>query len=120
MILPAVNLVNLNVSRALERASEIGVRRAFGASACDLLLQFLFENVVISVVGGILALVSAGLLLAALNGSDLIPYAYFTLNWRIASWGFLFALAFGVISGVWPAWRLSRLTPIQALAGGVK
>ena len=120
MILPAVNLVNLNVSRALERASEIGVRRAFGASARDLLLQFLFENVVISVVGGLLALVSAALVLALLNQSDLIPYAHFTLNWRIAAWGFGFALAFGVISGVWPAWRLSRLTPIEALAGGVK
>jgi len=120
MILPAVNLVNLNVSRALERASEIGVRRAFGASAHDLLLQFLFENVVISVVGGVLALASSALLLALLNQSDLIPYAHFSVNWRIAAWGFAFALAFGVISGVWPAWRLSRLSPIQALAGGVK
>jgi putative ABC transport system permease protein len=120
MILPAVNLVNLNVSRALERASEIGVRRAFGASASDLLLQFLFENVVISVVGGVLALACSALVLFLLNRSDLVPYAHFSLNWRIAAWGFAFALAFGVISGVWPAWRLSRLTPIQALAGGVK
>jgi len=120
MILPAVNLVNLNVSRALERASEIGVRRAFGASARDLLLQFLFENVVISVVGGVLALACSALVLALLNQSDLIPFAHFSMNWRIAAWGFAFALAFGVISGVWPAWRLSRLTPIQALAGGVK
>ncbi|MEO5763656.1 MAG: ABC transporter permease [Vicinamibacteria bacterium] len=120
MILPAVNLVNLNLSRALERASEIGVRRAFGASARDLLLQFLFENVVISVVGGVLAFAGTALVLGALNQSDLIPYAHFALNWRIATWGFAFALAFGVISGVWPAWILSRLTPIQALAGGVK
>jgi putative ABC transport system permease protein len=120
MILPAVNLVNLNVSRALERASEIGVRRAFGASAHDLLLQFLFENVVISVVGGVLALLSSALILTLLNQSGLIPYAHFSVNWRIAAWGFAFALAFGVISGVWPAWRLSRLSPIQALGGGVK
>ena len=118
MVLPAVNLVNLIVSRALERASEIGVRRAFGASGRDLLLQFLFENVVISVVGGGLALVVAAGVLAALNGADLIPYAHFALNLRIAAWGFAFALIFGVISGVWPAWRLSRLKPIQALGGG--
>jgi putative ABC transport system permease protein len=118
MVLPAVNLVNLNVSRALERASEIGVRRAFGASGRDLLLQFLFENVVISVVGGVLALVAAAFVLAALNGASLVPYAHFALNLRIAAWGFLFALIFGVVSGVWPAWRLSRLKPIQALGGG--
>lgn len=117
MVLPAVNLVNLNVSRALERASEIGVRRAFGASGRDLLLQFLFENIVISVVGGVLALVMSAIVLAALNGADLIPYAHFALNLRIAAWGFAFALAFGVISGVWPAWRLSRLKPLAALGG---
>lgn len=120
MLLPAVNLVNLNVSRALERASEIGVRRAFGASAQDLLLQFLFENVVVSVVGGTLALLTSALLLAALNQSGLIPYAHFSLNLRIAAWGFAFSLAFGVISGVWPAWRLSRLNPIAALSGGAR
>ncbi len=120
MVLPAVNLVNLNVSRSLERASEIGVRRAFGASAPDLLLQFLFENIVISVVGGVLALIAAALLLGAINGADLIPYAHFSLNLRIVAWGFAFALAFGVISGAWPAWRLSRLKPIQALAGGAR
>ena len=118
MVLPAVNLVNLNVSRSLERASEIGVRRAFGASARDLVFQFLFENVVISIVGGIAALVMAALVLGALNASGLIPYAQFALNVRIALWGFLFALVFGVVSGVWPAWRLSRLKPVQALAGG--
>jgi putative ABC transport system permease protein len=39
------------------------------------------------------------------------------LNLRIAAWGFLFAVTFGVISGVWPSWRLSRLKPIQALGG---
>lgn len=120
MVLPAVNLVNLNVSRSLERASEIGIRRAFGASARDLLLQFLFENIVISVVGGVLALVASAFLLGALNAADLIPYAHFSLNLRIAGWGFGFALVFGVISGAWPAWRLSRLTPIQALAGGAR
>ncbi len=117
MVLPAVNLVNLNVSRALERASEIGVRRAFGASARDLLLQFLFENVIISVVGGVLALIMAALALFALNRADLVPYAHFAINFRIAAWGFAFALTFGVLSGLWPAWRLSRLKPIQALGG---
>ncbi len=120
MLLPAVNLVNLNVSRALERASEIGVRRAFGAAAHDLLLQFVFENVVIAVLGGVLALGGAAIVLALLNASALIPYARFTLNLRIVAWGFLFALVFGVVSGVLPAWRLSRLRPLAALAGGTR
>ena len=45
MLLPAVNLVNLNVSRIMERASEIGVRKAFGASSRALVGQFVVENV---------------------------------------------------------------------------
>lgn len=118
MLLPAVNLVNLNISRALERASEIGVRRAFGAAARDLLFQFLFENIVIALIGGLLALGGALIVLALLNTSGLIPYAHFTLNARIAAWGCAFALVFGVVSGLLPAWRLARLAPLAALSGG--
>ena len=53
MLLPAINLVNLNVSRILERASEIGVRKAFGASSRTLVGQFVVENVVLTLVGGV-------------------------------------------------------------------
>src|SRR5256885_1583041 len=56
MALPTLNLVNLNVSRILERASEIGVRKAFGASSRALLGQFLVENVVLTLIGGALGL----------------------------------------------------------------
>ena len=44
MLLPTVNLVNINLSRILERASEIGVRKAFGASSRTLVGQFVVEN----------------------------------------------------------------------------
>ena len=45
LLLPTVNLVNLNVSRIMERASEIGVRKSFGASSWTLVGQFVVENV---------------------------------------------------------------------------
>ncbi len=48
MLLPTVNLVNLNVSRIMERASEIGVRKAFGASSRTLVGQFVVENLVLT------------------------------------------------------------------------
>ena len=53
MALPALNLVNLSVSRALERAGEIGVRRAFGASRAALVGQFVLENVILTLIGGV-------------------------------------------------------------------
>jgi putative ABC transport system permease protein len=117
MGLPALNLVNLNLSRILERASEIGVRKSFGATSGALVRQFLLENVVLAVLGGALAAVVAAIALAALNRSGLIPYASFSLNLRVLGWGMLLTLVFGIVSGVIPAWRMSRLHPVGALQG---
>jgi putative ABC transport system permease protein len=120
MALPALNLVNLSVSRALERASEIGVRRAFGASRAALVAQFISENVVLTLIGGGIALVATEVALRALTASGLVPYAELHLNWRIFGWGLFFAIVFGVLSGAWPAWRLARLHPVEALRGGTR
>jgi putative ABC transport system permease protein len=117
MLLPTVNLVNLNVSRILERSSEIGVRRAFGASRGTLVAQFVTENVIVTGVGGAIGLLGSGLALRALNASDLIAHAALGINWRIFVWACLLAGFFGVFSGVWPAWRMSRLHPVDALRG---
>ena len=53
ILLPTVNLVNMNTSRILERASEIGVRKAFGASGGALVTQFIVENLILTMLGGL-------------------------------------------------------------------
>jgi putative ABC transport system permease protein len=116
-LLPALNLVNLNMSRIMERASEIGVRKAFGASSHSLVGQFLVENLVLTLVGGLAGFVLSAGALSAINGSGLIPYAHFTLNLRVFFYGLGLAAFFGVLSGVYPAWRMSRLHPVAALRG---
>ena len=117
MLLPTVNLVNLNTSRIMERASEIGVRKAFGASSRTLVGQFIVENLVLTLVGAGVGFAVAALLLRAINASGLIQYAELTMNYRIFGWGVLLAVVFGLLSGVYPAWRMSRLHPVQALKG---
>jgi putative ABC transport system permease protein len=117
MLLPTINLVNLNLSRILERAAEIGVRKAFGASARALVGQFLVENVVLTLVGGLVGLLLAALALEGLEGLGWIPYADFGVNLRIFGWALALAVTFGVLSGVYPAWRMARLDPVQALRG---
>ncbi len=117
MALPAINLVNLNISRIMERASEIGVRKAFGASSRTLVVQFVVENLVLTLVGGIIGFLLAGLALRAINDSGLIPYASLALNPRIFVWGMAMAIVFGLLSGVYPAWRMARLHPVNALRG---
>lgn len=120
MLLPTVNLVNLNVSRIMERASEIGVRKAFGATARTLVGQFIVENVALTLVGGLIGFVFASLVLRGLTASGLVAYAHFGMNGRVFLWGLALALVFGVLSGVYPAWRMSRLHPVAALGGGAR
>ena len=118
-LIPTVNLVNINVSRIMERASEIGVRKAFGAPARTLVIQFLVENVLLTILGGAIGLILSMVVLRALNTSGLLRYAHFSMNLRIFAYGMLIAFVFGLLSGVYPAWRMSRLNPVDALKGGV-
>lgn len=117
MLLPTVNLVNINLSRIMDRASEIGVRKAFGASSWTLVGQFVVENVLLTLVGCAIGLVLAGGALVAINASGVIPYAQLALNLRVFLDGLAIALFFGLFSGVYPAWRMSRVHPVQALRG---
>ncbi|HMV85981.1 MAG TPA: ABC transporter permease [Blastocatellia bacterium] len=120
MILPTVNLININVSRILERAGEIGVRKAFGASSWTLVGQFVTENILLTLIGGVIGFVGSQFVLKLIADSGLIPYAEFHLNHRFFIYGLLTALFFGLFSGVYPAWKMSRLHPVQALKGTTK
>jgi putative ABC transport system permease protein len=117
MLLPTINLVNINLSRILDRASEIGVRRAFGASARTLVGQFLIENLVLTLIGAGIGLALAAGVLRAFNVSGLIAHTQFQLNFRIFLYGLAIAVFFGLFSGVYPAWRMSKLHPVRALRG---
>jgi putative ABC transport system permease protein len=117
MLLPTINLVNINLSRILDRASEIGVRRAFGASSRTLIGQFLIENLVLTLIGAGIGLALAAVALRIFNASGLIEHAGLQINVRVFLYGLAIALFFGLLSGVYPAWRMSKLHPVQALRG---
>lgn len=119
MLLPALNLVNLNTGRILERASEIGVRKAFGATSGQLVAQLVIENVLLCLAGGVAGLLCTNVALMWLESLGLIPYLNVSVNYAVMAWGLLITLVFGLLSGVLPAWKMSRLDPVHALKGAI-
>lgn len=117
MLLPALNLVNLNTGRILERRAEIGVRKAFGATSGQLVRQLIIENLLLCGAGGVLGLIGARLALWWIEGTGLIPYLAVDFNLAVFGWGVLLTFVFGLLSGALPAWKMSRLDPVHALKG---
>mgnify|MGYP000032127574 CR=1 FL=1 len=117
MLLPALNLVNLNTGRMLERSTEIGVRKAFGASRQQLVWQFLVENLLLCSLGGLLGLAMAAAALGLIERSGVIPYLQVNINFTVFALGMLISMVFGLLSGIIPAWRIAKLDPVHALKG---
>lgn len=115
ILLPTLNLINLNVSRIMEREAEIGVRKAFGAHSGNILYQFVFENVILTLIGGAIGLILAVALIFIINDSQVFPDTILQFNARVFIYSLFICLAFGVLSGVLPAWRMSRLHIANAL-----
>jgi putative ABC transport system permease protein len=95
-----------------ERTREIGVRKAIGARRLEILTQFLIEAIVLTSVGGILGVLlgsAIGLLVNLVSGFPV------SLPWWSFALGLGFSASVGVFFGMLPAWRASRMDPIEAL-----
>jgi putative ABC transport system permease protein len=115
LLLPTINLVNINITRIMERSSEIGVRKAFGASSKTLVYQFLVENVILTLLGGLIGVLLSVVAIYIFNISNVVPNLDLSLNITVLFFGLLVCLLFGLLSGVYPAWRMSRLNVVAAL-----
>ena len=99
----------------MERSSEIGVRKAFGASGMTLVGQFIVENIILTFLGAFIAILLSFIVLQIINSSDLISNIHLTINLTVLGFSLLACLVFGLLSGVYPAWRMSRLQVVTAL-----
>jgi putative ABC transport system permease protein len=113
--LPTINLVNINITRIMERSSEIGVRKAFGASSRTLVYQFVIENMILTCIGGLIGLLLSILAIHVINQAELIGNLNLRLNLTVLLYSFIACLFFGLLSGVYPAWQMSRLNVVTAL-----
>jgi len=117
MLLPAVNLTTINISRIMERFPEIGIRKAFGASSSTLMGQFIIENVILTLIGGLIAYLLSWNILILINDSGVVPWGYIELDTKVFFYSMIVTIFFGIFSGVLPSYRMSRLHPAEALKG---
>jgi putative ABC transport system permease protein len=111
LLLCLVNTVGLLLAKFSVRASEVGVRRALGASRKEIFTQFLIETAVVGLVGALLGvLLAAGALqLIALQSKALAVVAH--MDWAMLGLTFLMSVSAAMIAGLLPTWRACQVTP---------
>ena len=112
LLVGGIGIMNIMLVSVTERTREIGIRKAVGAKNRDILVQFLTESVVLSIIGGILGIVFAISIATILN-------RYTILNTSITTLPIIIALSFstviGLFFGIYPAMRAAKLNPIDSL-----
>lgn len=116
IVLPAVNLVNININRVYERLSETGVRKTFGATTGKLIGQFLFENIVIILTGGIISILLSALIMQIINKTDALSGIYLTINFKAVTISLLAIFILSILSGLMPSISMARAKIIQSLS----
>jgi len=112
LVVAGIGIMNIMLVSVTERTKEIGIRKALGAKRPAILLQFLMEAVVLCNIGGIV-----GVLIGFGIGNIVTLFTDFAIHvpvdWAVR--GVIFCSVVGLVFGMWPAMRASRMAPIDAL-----
>jgi putative ABC transport system permease protein len=113
LVVACVNYTNLATAQSLGRSREVGMRKTMGASQRQLLTQFLVESLVITAIAMVIALAALEIVIPLLNNAAnkalAINYLQ-TLPWLVAT-----TVLVGLVAGLYPAWLITRASPIDAL-----
>ena len=112
LIVGGIGIMNIMLVSVAERTHEIGIRKAVGASSRNILMQFMFESVILSLLGGVLGII-LGYLFAFLV-SVITPFTPY-ISWEIIAITLLTSLVVGIIFGTYPALKAASKDPIESL-----
>ena len=121
LIVACVNFMNLSTARSLKRAKEVGIRKAIGVQRKQLIIQFLTESVVLTLLSALVALLLVNAFLPAFNsftGKDLSLYSLLNPKqiWKLIAG----VLMIGIFAGSYPAFYLSSFIPYEVLKGKIQ
>jgi putative ABC transport system permease protein len=112
LLVGGIGIMNIMLVSVAERTREIGIRKAIGARRSHIMMQFLIEACVLSILGGLIGL---GLSALGLQIFGMIADMTIAIEWRAAVIALLFCVVIGVAFGSYPAAKASKMTPIEAL-----
>ena len=112
LLVGGIGIMNIMLVRVSERTREIGIRKAIGAARGNILTQFLIESLVVSLMGGLLGLAIS---VAAVKALAPVLQMTLTIPVNVAWMAIAFSVFIGVVFGMYPANKASKLRPIQAL-----
>jgi putative ABC transport system permease protein len=112
LVVGGIGVMNIMLVSVTERTREIGLRKAVGAKRRAILLQFLMETVTLTFIGGLIGLGLGWAIAAGVTAANLLTAKVDTGTITIA---FVVTAVVGIVAGVYPAFRASRLNPIDAL-----
>jgi putative ABC transport system permease protein len=118
LIIACINFMNLTTARSFMRSREIGLRKVSGAGRRSIILQFLFETLLISIIACIISIILADLFQPEFNrliGKDLTLFG--SAGLKMAFGMLALVLATSLIAGSYPAWFISRFPPLLSLKG---
>ena len=112
LLVGGIGVMNIMLVSVTERTREIGIRKSLGARTGSILLQFLSESAIITLLGGVI-----GIILGVAGASGICSLAGFTARVSVSTvlGASLFSSAVGIFFGIYPARKAARLSPIEAL-----
>ncbi len=121
LVIACINFINLSTARSIERAREVGIRKTFGSRRQSLILQFLVESIILSVISMLIATGLIILLLPSFNtlsGKTLTIINFLDPSYIIMLSGL--TILIGLLAGLYPAFLLSSFKPVMVLKGRFK